>query len=228
MPSRLLVVAPHPDDETLGCGGLIAKVAQRGGVTHTLFVTDGGASHPPSTLWPRHRLVAARAAEAVEALRRLGAASHPRTFLGLRDAEMPEEGSPRWAEAAAQSSRTIATFKPDLVLLPWRRDPHCDHRSAFHLVTEALRMAGAGETRQLEYAIWLDELGVLEDHPDTGEVELVAVDVSSLVTVKRWALEAHATQLGKIAAAAPGGFQLTPSTVERLMTPTERYFLACG
>ena len=42
---KILVVAPHPDDESLGCGGLIAKLAASGSAFCVLFVTDGGASH---------------------------------------------------------------------------------------------------------------------------------------------------------------------------------------
>src|SRR5690606_38092378 len=47
----LLVIAPHPDDETLGCGGVIALATCRNVRVHTVFVTDGGASHPNSAEW---------------------------------------------------------------------------------------------------------------------------------------------------------------------------------
>ena len=75
--AHLVVVSAHPDDETLGCGGLIARATARGETVHTLFVTDGGASHLNSRAWPRARLGARREAEAEEALRRLGAGAPP-------------------------------------------------------------------------------------------------------------------------------------------------------
>ena len=86
---RILVVAPHPDDESLGCGGLIAKLAAAGRLFHTLFVTDGGASHSASFKWPRRRLAAQREWEAADALHFLGIGGHARTFLRLRDGDMP-------------------------------------------------------------------------------------------------------------------------------------------
>jgi LmbE family N-acetylglucosaminyl deacetylase len=69
---NVLVVVPHPDDESLGCGGLIASLAVTGRLFHTVFVTDGGASHPGSREWPRHRVAAQREKEAAAALAHLG------------------------------------------------------------------------------------------------------------------------------------------------------------
>jgi LmbE family N-acetylglucosaminyl deacetylase len=53
---KILVVAPHPDDETLGCGGLISLLAQNGSAFYIVFVTDGSASHRNSRAWPSARL----------------------------------------------------------------------------------------------------------------------------------------------------------------------------
>src|SRR5437762_25173 len=68
----LLVLAPHPDDESLGCGGLIAEACGRGQDVHVVILTDGTGSHPNSRAWPRHRLKALREAEAREAVAALG------------------------------------------------------------------------------------------------------------------------------------------------------------
>lgn len=228
VPSRLLVVAPHPDDETLGCGGLIASTLAQGGDVHTLFVTDGGASHPPSDLWPRERLARRREEEASEALLRLGLGDRARTFLRLMDAAMPAAGSPPWETALAQVVATVTSFEPDLVVLPWRRDPHCDHRAAFTLASAAIGAAGMAGVARLEYAIWLDELGAPSDFPREGEVEVVELDIADHLRTKEWAAQAHATQLGSIADEAPGGFCLTAATLSRLLTPRERYYRPCA
>lgn len=45
MQNRIVVFAPHPDDETLGCGGTVAKEASDGNIVHIVFVTDGRNSH---------------------------------------------------------------------------------------------------------------------------------------------------------------------------------------
>ena len=220
----VLVVAPHPDDETLGCGGLIAACVARGERVHVLFVTDGGASHPNSRAWNRRRLARQREAEASEALYRLGAGDQPRTFLRLADAAMPPEGSPARRAALQAVGAILRGLRPGLVLLPWRRDPHCDHRDSWALVTEALAAVGqAPET--LEYAIWLDELGAAGDRPVRGEMEPVFLPVAP--GRKRHAVAAHISQLGGLITDDPAGFALEPPTIARLTGTRELYWRPC-
>ena len=138
---KVLVVAPHPDDETLGCGGLISLLAQNGRVFYIVFVTDGSASHRNSSAWPAARLATQREREASDALACLGIENAPRLFLRLPDANMPAPGDPAWESAVAAVSRILQRFAPNLVLLPWRRDPHCDHRASWLLSQQALRHA---------------------------------------------------------------------------------------
>lgn len=223
----LLVVAPHPDDETLGCGGLIALASRRGLLVHTVFVTDGGASHPGSAAWSRQGLAERREREAAEALRRLGAGAQPRTFLRLKDADMPARGSPAHARAAAALAAILGDLSPGLALLPWRRDPHRDHRDTWRLAMDAI--AASGQSPEiLEYAIWLDELGRPGDRPREGEMEMVRVDVSAGLDAKRHALEAHESQLGRLITDDPAGFVLGPATVARLTGRCETFWRPCG
>ena len=224
---RIFIVAPHPDDETLGCGGLIASTVERGGSVFTLFVTDGGASHPESSAWSRRRLVTERQKEAEEALGILGAGDQPRAFLRLRDTEIPKPDTPQWQPLVASVIKLLVEFDPDLIVLPWRRDPHCDHRDAHELMTAALDLAGS-PAECIEYAIWLDELGAEEDFPVSGEVDRIEFPIGQHQALKEAALKAHATQLGAIDEEAPGGFFLKPDTVARLITPVETYFKPCA
>lgn len=222
---RVLVVAPHPDDETLGCGGLIARLVAAGSVVHTVFLTDGGASHSASPTWSRSRLAALREHEAAEALTALGAGDSPRTFLRLSDAAMPKPGSAAWAAARDTIAGVVATLKPDLAVLPWRRDPHCDHRDGWHLAREALRRANVNPPI-LEYAIWLDELGAPEDFPVAGEVQAIHVDVGVAAAAKRAALAAHRSQTTDLIDDDPTAFRLRPATIERLTSGTEHFWRA--
>ncbi|KAB0682929.1 PIG-L deacetylase family protein [Aureimonas leprariae] len=221
--SRILVVAPHQDDESLGCGGLIATLAPLGRRFHTVFVTDGGASHRNSASWPRERLAAAREAEAAEALRRLGIGDHPRSFFRLPDAAMPAAGTAEHGKALRAFVDIVRGFRPDLVLLPWRRDPHCDHRDAFALASGALAATDM-PAATLEYAIWLDELGSPEDRPQPDEAERVDFDVAAVLPAKRAAVAAHLSQTGDLIHDDPDGFHLTPATIERLAGPVEAYW----
>lgn len=220
---RVLVVAPHPDDETLGCGGLIARLIARGSIVHTVFLTDGGASHRGSRSWPRPRLAALRECEAIEALAALGAGDSPRTFLRLPDAAMPAEGSEAWASARDAIADIVLALQPDLAVLPWRRDPHCDHRDGWRLAQAGLR-AGRVDPPILEYAIWLDELGADDDFPTVGEVKEVRVDIAAASEAKRSALAAHRSQTTDLIDDDPHAFRLQPATIERLTGGTERFW----
>ena len=70
--ARALVIAPHPDDEVLTVGGLLAQLARIGTPEQVVAVTDGTTSHPGSSVWPAERLAVERAHESREALRCLG------------------------------------------------------------------------------------------------------------------------------------------------------------
>jgi LmbE family N-acetylglucosaminyl deacetylase len=222
---KVLVVAPHPDDESLGCGGLIATLASVGSTFCFIFVTDGGASHPGSRAWSRARLAARRRKEAIEALRRLNVEGAKTTFLALADADMPARGSPLWNKAIDQLAGIIAEFNPKLALLPWRRDPHCDHRASWQLTRDSLKFADARPVI-LEYPIWLDEFGKEGDRPRAGEVRPVAFDVTAFVEAKRAAIAAHLSQTTALIHDDPNGFRLSEAVIERLTGPTETYWQA--
>lgn len=83
----LLVLVAHPDDETLGAGGLIASAASAGASVTVVIASDGEASHPRSRTHPPARLAAIRRAEVTAAVSRL----HPDAqlvFLGLPDSDL--------------------------------------------------------------------------------------------------------------------------------------------
>lgn len=221
----VIVIAPHPDDETLGCGGMIASLARRGTRVHTIFVTDGSSSHRNSMTWSPERLATQRQKEAVDALRALGAGAMPRTFLGLKDASMPSSTEIGYEKALGEMLAILEDLRPSHVLAPWRRDPHCDHRDAFLLITDAIRRSGQKPVL-LEYAIWLHELGVADDFPQLGEVEVLEFAATDLVAVKRRAIAAHISQLGGLILDDASGFFLTEATLDRLITPVETYWLA--
>lgn len=222
----MLVVAPHPDDETLGCGGLVAALTERGVLLHTLFITDGSASHRNSQEWPRERLSALREAEANEALALLGAANQPRTFLRLRDAAMPRPGSAEYEAATMQIETLLRMLKPSHVALPWRRDPHCDHQDTWHLLTDTIQRASM-TPHQLEYTIWLEELGAPKEFPREGEMERISLEIGTHVMAKRKAMTAYRSQLGEIVKDDPSGFVLTASTLDRLINPVETFWRTC-
>ena len=144
--SRVLVLAPHPDDELLGCGGLIRLLAAQGRDVQLLAVTDGGASHPQSSLWPEQKLKQARARESVEAMRRLGAPDVPLWRLGLDDGQVS-------AQSQRIDSALSLLLKPtDVLIATWRHDGHPDHEATGAAAARAAERHGA---TLLEMPVWM-------------------------------------------------------------------------
>ncbi len=115
----VLVVAPHPDDETLGVGATIANLNRRGTSVRVLFLTDGEASHPGSPGLRQRRI-----REATVALAALGLPKGRIERLGWADGNL---GADVGALAASIADRIAGC---DAVLSTWPGDGHPDHRAA--------------------------------------------------------------------------------------------------
>ena len=143
--TRLLVVAPHPDDEVLGVGGISAMLGSRGCSQAVLALTDGEASHPGST-FDRVELAERRAHETAEALRTLLGSQPQIERLRLPD------GGLSGAEARLQGEISSRLELDTWCLAPFRHDGHPDHEAAGRAAARACRERGA---RLLEYPIWM-------------------------------------------------------------------------
>lgn len=132
---RIVVLAPHPDDEILGAGGALALLASLGARIEVIAVSDGEASHPGRVAELRR----VRAAERTAALGRLGLAGTRVHRLGEPDGKLHAE---RIAERVA-----ALIFTDDVVLAPWCHDGHPDHDAC----GEA---AGLVATRRWSYLVW--------------------------------------------------------------------------
>ena len=202
-PGPILVLAPHPDDESLGCGGLIAAAHASGRAVFVLVLTDGTGSHPGSVAYPAARLRQLREAESREAAGKLGLPGQNVRFLGLRDANAPQSGEA--AETAAQAVAEHArACKAATILTTWRHDPHCDHLAASLIGARAADLSGA---ELFEYPVWgwtLPGRRLLEAGPVAG----FRLDVSAHLPEKRRAIECHRSQLGQVITDDPAGFVL--------------------
>ena len=109
----ILILAPHADDESLGCGGLIAQACAAGETVYVAILTDGTGSHPNSKAFPPAQLKALREQETADAVATLGLQSDRLSFLEYKDASTPLGGRPlmRAAERLAEyvRARGIAT-----------------------------------------------------------------------------------------------------------------------
>lgn len=219
-----LVVAPHPDDESLGCGGVIALLRQRGQVVPVLFVSDGSMSHPNSKRYPLEARRDLREREAQTALEILGVASPDITFLRLPDTRVPVPTSDNFTEAVTMICEQLERLRPQTVLVPWRRDPHGDHRATWHLLRAAVDQHEA-PIRWLEYPIWVWESKEPDDLPTPADGAWFRVDVSPVLPQKRRAIAAHVSQTTQLIDDDPEGFTLAPQMIRHFTQPYE-YFLA--
>lgn len=143
--ARAVIVAPHPDDEILACGGLLQLLAAQGSALLLVAVTDGDASHPNSPLWPQQRLRQVRPQESALALQALGLDAPAWLRLHLPDGGV--------AGMAPQLATMLAAYlRPaDIVFTTWRLDGHPDHEACGWACAAACSSSGA---TLVEMPVW--------------------------------------------------------------------------
>jgi len=205
----VLVVAPHPDDESLGCGGAIALLAQGGAAVHIVFVTDGGGSHPSHPRVTPADLAALRCAEARAALEALGIEAANATFLRAQDGGLSRLGEAGARELAGEIAAVLERVAPDTLLVALRHDGSTEHDASFALVLRALGGARPGP-RVLESPVWSWWNPSLLMEPLATCRRVWRVDTRPVQGAKARALRAYASQTDPIppdvSAALPEGF----------------------
>jgi LmbE family N-acetylglucosaminyl deacetylase len=207
-PGTSLILAPHPDDETLGCGGFIIEACRRARPPLIVAVTDGAGSHPGSISYPPERLKAARAAELRMAADILGVRQERVRFLGLPDTRVPRHG-PDFDDAVRAVVAMIREYRVRNLLATWAHDPHGDHQATACIAAE---VAAIARVRLLSYPVWAWLLPPELPLP-TMLVQGARLDVGSVRAQKRRALEAHASQYSGLITDDPHGFRLPPDLV---------------
>jgi LmbE family N-acetylglucosaminyl deacetylase len=145
-----LVFAPHEDDETLGCGGTIARKKQMGAIVKIIFMTDGSASHP--RLMSPEDLSKLRRQEAINAAKILGIPAHDVTFLEYPDGDLMGHQA-----AAIDAIKSILVQeRPSQIFIPCHLEPEFipDHQATNQIVLAAARQVQI-PLIVYEYPIWL-------------------------------------------------------------------------
>ncbi|MEP7037821.1 MAG: PIG-L deacetylase family protein [Acidobacteriota bacterium] len=212
---KTLIVAPHPDDESLGCGGAIALLRSFNVEVEVLVLSDGTLSHPNSVKFPAEKLRDLRENEMLDALKILGVNKENTTFFRYKDRSVPDKNS---VQAVAQCAEYLALTKPQTILVPWRRDPHPDHRAAYSLLKAANKAA-----KMIEYPIWLWEIAESEDAPKFVEIDAFRLDITSVISQKQRAINAHQSQTTDLIDDDPHGFRLTPDILANFAENWEVY-----
>jgi LmbE family N-acetylglucosaminyl deacetylase len=218
----LVVMAPHPDDESLGCGGLIAAACEHGLEVRLVVLSDGTGSHPNSQRYPAERLRALREVELIEAAAILGLPERQISCLRLPDRRVPRVG-PEFGRAVAAVRETARAIDAGSVFVTWRHDPHCDHQAAAAIARAAV--AGLDAVRLYAYPIWGWDLAqdALLDEPAPSGGQL---DITPYLARKRRAIQAHRSQTTGLIDDDEGAFRLDPAVLAHFDRAHE-IFLEC-
>ena len=171
--ATVLVLAPHPDDETIGCGGALALHRAHGDPVKVLVLTDGARAEGPDAMGADY--IALREREARAAL----------AVLGIEEVEfwrLPDRGLTVEPANVAGLAEALQEYRPTLLYLPSPLEPHPDHAVAAQLVWAALREA------RIPTTLCLYEVG-LPIRPN------VLVDITPVLSQKERALACYASQL---------------------------------
>jgi len=179
---RVLVLAPHYDDEVLGCGGLLAQLARDGADVWVLFLSDGSGG--VEEVEDRAAYAARRRAESAGALAALGVAHAE--HLGLPDGQLDQ----RVDEVASAIRHACESSQPDLILGPSPLESTGDHQAAFEALFRVLSPLRAGDP--LHAALASTQVLLYEvNHP--GYPNLL-VDVTAELPVLERAMAAYPSQ----------------------------------
>ncbi|WAL58219.1 PIG-L deacetylase family protein [Thermocoleostomius sinensis] len=220
--TSVLVVAPHPDDETLGCGGAIALLRALGCSVRVLVMSDGTLSHPRSLKYPPAQLRALRESETLEALNTLNVNPTETTFLRLPDGSVPTPKSPDAEPVIARCQAYLQTVNPAIVFLPWRFDPHPDHRATWQLMTATLSALNH-LVRIIEYPIWDWDIEQRGDFFEYKRITAWRLDIEAVLATKLKAIAAYRSQTTNLIDDDPDGFQLTSDMLKNFARPWELY-----
>jgi LmbE family N-acetylglucosaminyl deacetylase len=215
-----IVVAPHPDDESLACGGLIADACRLGLRGKVVIVSDGVGSHPNSKAYPPDRLRLLREAEARQAGAELGLKPEDMLFLGLPDRFVPcvGEEAERAIDKIVQCVEQIGARS---IFVSWRYDPHCDHEASYQNARKAQRRVG--ELRLFEYVVWGHTLPPSTKVDQIPRGFRIRLDLEALEK-KRRAIAAHRSQTSDLIDDDRDGFRFTQSSLARFDLPYEFFF----
>jgi LmbE family N-acetylglucosaminyl deacetylase len=208
-----LVLAPHPDDETLGTGATLMRKLDAGSAVHVVVITDG-ATWPPDH--PPAENIAVRDAELRASCRILGVPDDAVHHLAFPETELDVAGE-ELVDAVAEA---VKAHSPDEVFVTSEADPHSDHAALGRAATRAL--AGTG-IPLLAYPIWQWTRPRSWTRTRAAAPVAVSVSTTGYRDLKATAIAVFLSQMS----AAAGGDQkegLTPGFLRHFTGEREIFF----
>ena len=185
---KTLVVAAHPDDEVLGCGGLIANLINQGEQVRVVFIAEGTSCRYEALNKKVQEEIDYRNQCSIEALRSLGVSSH--NFYNLPCGRLDKEPM---IEIAKIIENEISDFIPTTVLTHSSNDVHNDHKITFRAVLQATRPVGKIVKNLLSFEILSStEWNYLEAFKPN-----IFIDITSTINAKINAMHCYSTEQPK-------------------------------
>ena len=186
---NVIVFAPHPDDETLACGGTIIKKLREGFDVYVVVMTDGRHSHDVTLglADPSPETIAEiRAAEFREATRVLGVDPSNLILLGFEDGKLREHVS----KAREKTVRILRERYPVEIYVPYRDDANEDHRTTYEIVTSSVREADL-RPKTYEYPVWNGKI-------PHQELKAFVINIQGQLKRKMEAISKYKSQTSKL------------------------------
>ena len=192
MNKRIIVFSPHPDDETLGCGGTIVKKLDEGYDVYVVLMTDGRHSHDHTfginDPTPRE-IKTIRTQEFRNAMRILEVNEKNLILLDFEDGSLEEHVE----EAEKKVADILSEIRPVEIYMPFRHDAKKDHEYTFKIVVASLRKTNISPTIY-EYPIWSRK----KDVTGYNSRDVTLQDITGVLETKAEAISGYESQISKI------------------------------
>ncbi|QKQ73652.1 PIG-L deacetylase family protein [Nostoc sp. TCL240-02] len=217
-----MVIAPHQDDEVLGCGGLIKLKREQNVPVQIVFVTDGAASHGKHPKFQSGEMVSIRKQEALSALSILGIDSEQIYFLDKPDSQLQYLDASKRQQTIEQLAQLLKSFQPGEVYVTHRQDRIKDHEVTYELLLAAIQYSEI-EVDILQYPIWILWKSLLFRDLKLDELaSAYRISIHSVQNKKIEALGAYRSQCLPIDAETYA--VLKPGFLRRFFVPYEIFF----
>jgi LmbE family N-acetylglucosaminyl deacetylase len=212
-----LVLAPHPDDETLGCGATIMRKLATGASVRVVIATDGRHSPHPNKL-SIDAFVRVREEEARRACAILGLSAEDITFLRFEDGRLADHRQ----LLRDRLLDLLETINPEEVFVSSITDNHPDHRALAELTRELAEVRAGRPSRLYEYPIWFWDPRLWRVR-DLLELRICIVRMDGFRARKREAIAAYRSQVTNFTGERDGA-ALRRGFLRQFLGPEEIFF----
>jgi LmbE family N-acetylglucosaminyl deacetylase len=235
MGKRLIVFAPHPDDETFGCGGTIVRKLRQGYDVKIVFLTDGRNAFTKICnihLNPSPReVINIRKMEAKKATSVLGVKEDNLEFLGVEDVMLNRKD----VVVRKNVAKILKKFNPHEVYFPQPREINSDHREANALIKSLVNELGI-RPLQYQYAItWQPPFSssffkLKKNFPfwffsNISKLRYISVDISEFLPIKRRAINQYRSQIKCVSKTQKKAI-MSSTALRHFMEKTENFFIS--